>query len=89
MDIKIGEFYQHRYGGLYVPMSIGKSTVDRSEQVIYIHIFPFDRDVWVRPMTEWVDGRFTLLTVQEATEIQKYNREEFKVQIATAKSMKS
>lgn len=57
-------YFLHRYGGLYEFQSLGRSTVDASPVVVYRHVWPYAREVWVRPQAEW-DSRFTELSVDD------------------------
>lgn len=64
--ILLDRFYQHKDGGLYRVNEIGMSTVDQSKHVIYTHVYPFERHTWIRPLAEWTDDRFRLLTQPQA-----------------------
>lgn len=82
-----GRYYQHRYGGLYIVLGVSKSTIDKSEWVVYEHVYPFERDTWHRPHAEFTDGRFRLITEEEFLDIAESNsREAFKLQIGNAKA---
>ncbi len=50
--------HQHRKGGLYRERMRGVLEADRSEVVIYDDA---EGTVWVRPVSEFDDGRFTPL----------------------------
>lgn len=54
----------HQDGGLYLVKSVGTSTVDadRSQHVVYEHVFPFKVQTWIRSRNEWISTRFKLLT---------------------------
>lgn len=69
-------YYQHQYGGIYKFDDSGRSTIDSSVVVIYQHIYPFDVSVWVRPHSEFTDGRFRELSIAECDiELQKPQKE--------------
>ena len=57
----INQFYEHQDGGIYLVMDIATSTVDLSKWVAYRHIAPFEVKVWVRPIDEWTEQRFTAI----------------------------
>lgn len=59
-----GSYYRHQDGGYYLVLNIARSSEDQSEQVVYLHIWPFDQGVWVRPLKEWA-SRFTEVTEAE------------------------
>lgn len=81
------KFYQHRYGGIYtVEFAKAKSTVDKSEWVVYTHVYPFEADVWIRPYSEWVDGRFRPLQHNEYIELIRKDRAEFQTEITSARN---
>lgn len=59
------EIWQHRKsGGLYMIMS-EEATLEKdlSKQVIYTSLF--DGAVWIRPYSEFFDGRFINVSVDE------------------------
>lgn len=85
-QIDITNVVQHRYGGLCTILHVGTSTVDLSEQVVYVHLFPFEQKVWVRPRSEWTDDRFRLLAPEEARELLTRDREQFKAEITANKA---
>lgn len=79
-------FYQHRYGGIYsVDKVKAKSSADKSEWVVYTHIWPFEEEVWIRPYSEWIDGRFRLLEQNEYLDLIRRDREEFQREITANK----
>lgn len=58
-------FYRHTDGGLYYTIGVATSTVDLSDQVLYAHVYPFEQKMWVRPLSEWTEERFTPITPTE------------------------
>lgn len=82
------KFYQHRYGGIYaVEFPKAKSSVDVSEWVVYTHIYPFEEEVWIRPYSEWTDGRFRPLEQEEYLHLIRRDREEFQQAISKARAL--
>jgi hypothetical protein len=71
-------YYQHRYGGLYQTQRFvaSKSTVDKSEWISYLHIWPFEQVVWHRPLAEFIDGRFTELSEKEVLALMRSKSDE-------------
>jgi hypothetical protein len=65
MTPAIGFLYQHVDGGLYQVTGLGKSTVDQTDQVVYKHLFPFEAATWIRPLVEWTEQRFRLISSKE------------------------
>lgn len=81
-----GTFYQHRYGGIYrVVEPLTLNTIDKSEWVVYQHIYPFEEQIWCRPKKEWEDGRFKSLTPSELREQCNKDRDMFQKEIAANK----
>jgi hypothetical protein len=79
-------YYQHRYGGIYLVRNTALSTVDKSEWVVYVHIYPFEYQVWIRPYDEFCDGRFRKL--KNGTELNSFmdkDRIEFQKEITAAR----
>jgi hypothetical protein len=85
VEPQVSEFYQHRYGGIYIVHGISTSTVDKSKVVVYHHVYPFENQMWHRPYDEWCDGRFRKLENDEKYELLKRDREEFQKEITTKK----
>lgn len=81
--------YMHRYGGLYRVVDVGQSTVDRSEHVVYLHIYPFEQQLWIRPRSEWTSDRFSPISSEEVLRIMStIPREQLQQQIAANKDNK-
>ena len=78
-------YYLHKDGGLYFTLEQAKSTVDQADVVVYRHTFPFEPQVWVRPLVEWTADRFTKIPKFQAFDLlTKGDREKAKAEI-TAK----
>lgn len=58
-DIEVASRWRHRKGGTYEVIAVGRLEADLSPVVIY----QADKDasVWVRPLAEFEDGRFTMI----------------------------
>jgi len=78
-------FVQHKDGGLYSILAVGKSTVDQSEHIIYVHLYPFERQVWIRPIEEFTEERFTVLTQEQGVAVLNRDREQFQAEITANK----
>ena len=84
---EVNVYYQHRYGGLYKVQDIATSTVDKSKWVVYVHVYPFEYQPWIRPYDEWCDGRFRKVEHSEYSELLMRNREEFQLEIGKARAL--
>lgn len=85
---QVYKYYQHRYGGVYeVLVPVAKSTIDGSAWTVYNHVWPFEREVWIRPYNEWVDGRFRELTGNEVTELFAKDKIKFQEEISAARKL--
>lgn len=84
----VNRYYQHKYGGLYRVTDISTSTVDKSLWVVYSHCYPFEYQVFHRPLEEFVDGRFTLITSEEYNNFLKKDRTQFQMEIGMARGAK-
>jgi hypothetical protein len=51
-------YFRHQDGGIYQIIGEGHSTVDCSEYVAYMHVWPFEQKLWFRPKEEWTPERF-------------------------------
>jgi hypothetical protein len=82
------DWYQHRYGGIYQVDGIAKYS-DREDDlgVVYRHVFPFEKQMYVRPLSEWTETRFRLITTAEAHQLMERDREEFKALITHNKKI--
>lgn len=85
-QIEVDNVVQHRDGGLYSILYRGTSTVDQSEHIVYVHLFPFDQKIWIRPLDEWTEDRFKALTQEEAEALLAKDREAFKAEITANKA---
>lgn len=82
---KVNRYYKHKYGGIYRVIELAESVVDNSVWVVYNHVYPYEYKVWVRPLHEWTDDRFSILTNDEYhSEIVK-DRENFRAEIEQRK----
>jgi hypothetical protein len=53
------ELYLHKKGGIYRKLYDAKHT-DGGDVVVYEHIWPHEKGIWVRPKAEFEEaGRFT------------------------------
>jgi hypothetical protein len=60
-------FYRFRHvktGGMYRVIAIGRLEATLEPVVIYRDATADDPPVWVRPLSEWVDGRFQIVENQ-------------------------
>lgn len=57
--VVVGATYRHRKtGNYYEVIAVGRIEATLEKVVIYTRLLGTDRNVWVRPMLEFVDGRF-------------------------------
>jgi len=82
----MNEFYQHRYGGIYVVDDVATHTGTKERLVIYTHVYPFDEVAWARPIDEWTEERFTRISYERVQELMKKDRAEFQTEINEAKA---
>ncbi len=82
-----GSIYQHKYGGIYSVLAVKAiSSEDASEWVVYTHIYPFPSQTYIRPVTEWSDGRFTKINQAQMSTLMQEDRNVFETQIRTAQA---
>jgi hypothetical protein len=82
----IWAYYQHKYGGIYqIDLPCAKSTVDKSEWVAYTHVYPFTEETYIRPLGEFMDGRFRQISSSEFAILLSKDREQFQDEITKAK----
>jgi hypothetical protein len=74
-------FYRHKYGGVYQKHTDAINTVDGSKMTVYTHIWPYDHGVYVRPKSEFDDGRFQSISGWDVKKIIRGDRELAKQQI--------
>lgn len=65
----INNLYKHQDGGFYVVQSIALSADDKSEWVVYAHVFPFEQRTWIRRLEEWTYERFQPVTNREMADV--------------------
>ena len=85
MNIVENGIYQHKYGGVYRLHYAARDAETKTEMIVYSHIFPFESQIWVRPLTEWTK-KFNLITTDEFTEISRKNKLQFQNEILSRKS---
>ncbi len=49
------ELYLHKKGGLYRKLLDARSSEDESAVVVYEHLWPHKRGVWVRPANQFYE----------------------------------
>ena len=54
-QVLVGNLFRHRKGGLYEVIAVGKIEATLEKAVVYKAT---DGNVWIRPATEFMDGRF-------------------------------
>lgn len=79
-------FVRHRDGGIYDVLCTSTSTVDLSEHVVYVHVWPFETKTWHRPLTEWTEDRFTPISSEEVTALMQTDREIVQPEITARKN---
>lgn len=82
MNLKLNTFYQHIDGGLYLTKSLSTSSVDKSQWIVYDHVWPFEMKLWHRPLEEWTPERFREVDYAEATTIATGDKERAQLEIA-------
>lgn len=63
-----GQIFQHKDGGIYQLIQVARYSDRPGEAVVYLHVWPFDRGMWVRPTEEWTEDRFKPITPQESSD---------------------
>lgn len=64
--------YQHKKGGIYRVIGEGRLTDDKSEVVVYEHLGPHEKGIWVRAKGEFYEpGRFERLTHWGSVDLEK------------------
>lgn len=82
----LNEYYQHKYGGLYLVSDVATHTTTKERLVIYIHVYPFEESVHARPIDEWTDDRFTRIDYSKVEELLHRDRLEFQIEIGKARA---
>ena len=83
----MNEYYQHRFGGIYIVNDVATHTDTNQRLVIYTHVYPFDEHTWARPIDEWTDDRFNQISYNTVQELMKKDRLEFQIEIGKARGM--
>lgn len=85
MKLILNAHYQHRHGGIYFVTDVATHTGTKERLVIYDHVYPFEPATWARPIEEFTEERFTLLTGEQVVTLLNRDRELFKSEITAAK----
>lgn len=84
-----GTYWYHRYGGIYQVMDVGTVTLDGETQMVaYYHLFPFESQMWLRPLEEWTEERFVQISPELAKLIMGGDQETYKKFVETNKAAK-
>lgn len=52
-----GDYVKHNKGGLYIILNI--ATIERTKELTYVYMDIDTHKIWIRPVDEMEDGRFT------------------------------
>lgn len=81
----MSEYFRHVDGGYYRREGVAKSSEDLSAWVVYEHVWPFERGMWIRPQAEWF-SRFTPVSEAEVVVALGGVREQAQAAVARAKA---
>lgn len=83
------KLYKHKYGGIYgLESMLAPHLADPNPSpfVSYVHLYPFEFTTLCKPATEFFDGRFTAISLNEFIDIvQMYSREEYQELVTALK----
>jgi hypothetical protein len=66
------QYYKHKYGGIYCLLSDAKNKSNNDEiMVIYEHVYPFEKAVYVRNKDEFYNSNIPLTKEQLNVELSK------------------
>lgn len=65
---------------------VATHTSTKERLVIYEHVYPFEEHTWARPIEEFTEDRFTLLSAEQLVTLLNRDRELFKSEISEAKA---
>jgi len=57
VKFKSGDYVQHTKGGIYLVLNI--ATIEKTKELAYVYMDVNSKQLWVRPVDEMEDGRFT------------------------------
>lgn len=82
------KYYQHRDGGIYtvsVPRAVNKD--DKSEWVVYSHVWPFPpQEPWIQKYEDWtVEGKFREINSEDLNKFMSRDIEEVREEISKAR----
>jgi hypothetical protein len=82
------QYYKHKYGGIYCLLSEAKNKSNNDEVVVvYEHVYPFEKAMYVRNRDEFFNNNFLLTKEQLEVELLK-PRDEFQKEIENKKNSK-
>ena len=65
---------------------VATHTTTGQRLVIYTHVYPFEENVFARPLDEWTDDRFTRISYNDVQELLKKEQLEFQIEIGKARA---
>ncbi len=82
------QYYKHKYGGIYCLLSEAKNKSNSDEvMVVYEHVYPFEKAVYVRNKDEFFNSNVLLTKEQFDLELSK-SQDDFQKEITDKKNQK-
>jgi hypothetical protein len=81
------QYFRHVDGGLYRFVAYARSADDAGEVVVYEHLWPFERGLWVRKQAEFED-RFSAVDELTVERAMKEDRTDSQERVNAAKAQR-
>jgi hypothetical protein len=79
------QYFRHRDGGLYRFVAVARSADTTAEVVVYEHLWPFERGLWVRDRIEF-ESRFQPIAAAQVEAVLKQDQPAAQLQVNAAKA---
>ncbi len=79
------QYYRHLDGGLYRFVSLARSADTAKDVVVYEHLWPFERGLWVRDRAEF-ETRFVPIDAAEVESAMQQDQAHAQLAVNTAKA---
>lgn len=81
-------FYLHQDGGIYELIGSGIHSEDGTTLCVYLHVWPFEQGLWLRPVEMWTPARFAPLSADEAKKRMEVLREQARAEISLKRGLR-
>ena len=80
------QYFKHQDGGLYEFVGSGIMSETKEPMAVYKHLWPFESQIFIRPLHEWSAPRFEPISAAELGVALQGNRIQYQEQVRAHKA---